>query len=180
MSKFELIQGSCVEQKVDVIVNAANRNLVAGGGVCGAIFEKAGFGQLTAACEEIDTPLNDGDVAITPAFGITNARRIIHAVGPNFAETPDAHDALFNAYYNSLLCLREIYKHSISFPLISSGIFGGRQKNPAGESAKQFGRAYMQFIKDFPDYEVDVKICAFSPRELKSCEEALKELGLRE
>ena len=88
MQKFDLIHGSCVEQNVDAIVNAANAHLLAGGGICGAIFSKAGYDELTEACDRIETPLSDGEAAITPAFGITNAKAIIHAVGPNFAYTP--------------------------------------------------------------------------------------------
>ena len=39
MSCLELIQGSCADQNVDAVVNAANRNLSAGGGICGVIFK---------------------------------------------------------------------------------------------------------------------------------------------
>ena len=90
MSTFTLIQGSCADQEVDVVVNAANSGLWAGAGICGAIFAKAGVAELEAACRKYKTPLRDGDAVITPAFGITNAKAIIHAVGPNFAVTPDA------------------------------------------------------------------------------------------
>ena len=68
MSKIELIKGSCADQEVDIVVNAANRNLWSGGGICGAIFKKAGYQELTDACSKIKTPLKDGEVAITPAF----------------------------------------------------------------------------------------------------------------
>ncbi|MBR2590884.1 MAG: macro domain-containing protein [Clostridia bacterium] len=84
MSTIQLIQGSAVAQQVDAVVNAANRYLAAGGGICGAIFAKAGNAQLQQACDQYQTPLSDGDAVITPAFGITNAKAIIHAVGPDF------------------------------------------------------------------------------------------------
>ena len=61
MSKFELIHASCADQEVDVVVNAANRDLWAGGGICGVIFKKAGMKELTDACSRINTPLKDGD-----------------------------------------------------------------------------------------------------------------------
>ena len=125
MSIIKLIHGSCADQNVDAIVNAANRNLLAGSGICGAIFSKAGYEELTKACNEIETPLKDGEAAITPSFNITNARKIIHAVGPNFAINPDAFDKLFLAYYNSMKLLKDSFLHTIAFPLISSGIFGG-------------------------------------------------------
>lgn len=165
MSSIRIVVGSSVVQQADAVVNAANRYLREGSGVCGAIFSKAGSRELTAACSKIATPLNDGDAVITPAFGITNARSIIHAVGPNFGVTPDAFDKLFAAYYNSLMVLRENGYHSISFPLISSGIFGGSLPDPVGESTKQCVLAYKQFVSDYPDYEVEVMLCVFSPRE---------------
>ncbi|MGN0670536.1 MAG: macro domain-containing protein, partial [Oscillospiraceae bacterium] len=166
MSKIELLNASCAEQTVDAVVNAANSKLWEGGGICGVIFEKAGRAELTAACSQYKTPLKDGEAVITPAFQMKNAKFIIHAVGPNFASTPNAFKELFDAYYNSLRVLMENNLQSISFPLISSGIFGGSLANPTAESTKQCCRAYKKFTEDFPDYEVDVKLCAFSRREM--------------
>ena len=97
-----------------------------------------------------------------------NVKAIIHAVGPNFARTPKAFKELYEAYYNSLGVLRDNGYHSIAFPLISSGIFGGSLPDPAGESTKQCMRAYRKFTEDYPDYEIDVKLCAFTDSELKS------------
>ncbi len=170
MSKFELIKGSCADQTVDVVVNAANSGLWAGGGICGVIFEKAGMKALTDACSKYKTPLKDGDAVITPAFNMKNTKAIIHAVGPNFGVTPTAFKELFNAYYNSLVVLMENGYHSISFPLISSGIFGGNLPDPAGESAKQCVRAYKKFVSDHPEYEIDVKLCAFTASEVSRAE----------
>ena len=56
--------------------------------------------------------------------------------------------------------------HSISFPLISSGIFGGSLSNPVAESTKQCCRAYKKFTADYPEYQVDVKLCAFAVSEM--------------
>ncbi len=167
MSKIELINASCADQMVDAVVNAANDGLWAGGGICGVIFKKAGMTELTDACSRIRVPLNDGDAVITPSFNMTNARAIIHAVGPNLSVTPGAYDKLFDAYYNSLAVLKDNGFHSISFPLISAGIFGGDPSNrPAARSAEQFVLAYKKFTDDFPSYEVDVKLCAFSAPEM--------------
>lgn len=130
MSKIELINGSCADQKVDIVVNATNSGLWAGGGICGVIFNKAGIAELTTACSKYKTPLKDSSAVITPAFNMTNAKAIIHAVGPNFAVTPKAFKELFDAYYNSLKVMMDNDYHSISFPLISSGIFGGSLSNP--------------------------------------------------
>jgi len=170
MSKIELLNASCADQNVDAVVNAANDGLWAGGGICGVIFRKAGITELTNACSKYQTPLKDGSAVITPAFNMKNAKFIIHAVGPNFSVTPTAFKKLFEAYYNSLCVLMENNLHSISFPLISSGIFGGSLSNPAGESTKQCCRAYKKFISDFPDYDIDVKLCAFTASEMASAQ----------
>lgn len=176
MNNIKLINASCADQTVDVVVNAANDGLWAGGGICGVIFSKAGMKELTDACRKYDTPLKDGSAVITPAFKIKNVKAIIHAVGPDFGRTPTAFKELFDAYYNSLKVTMDNGYHSISFPLISSGIFGGALSNPAGESAKQCLRAYNKFITDYPDYGIDVKICAFSTSEMMNAQEVFKEV----
>ena len=176
MSKVTLLNGSCADQVVDAVVNAANDGLWAGGGICGVIFKKAGMAALTAACKQYKTPLKDGSAVITPAFNMTNAKYIIHAVGPDFGRTPKAFKELFDAYYNSLCVLMDNGLHSISFPLISSGIFGGSLSDPVVESTKQCCRAYLKFISDYPDYDVDVKLCAFSAKEMQSAQAVFSNL----
>ncbi|MCQ2515488.1 MAG: macro domain-containing protein [Saccharofermentans sp.] len=170
-----LINDSCADQKADVVVNAANSRLWAGGGICGAIFRKAGMSELTDACSKHKTPVPDGGVVITPSFGITNAKVIIHAVGPNFAITPTAFKELFDAYYNSLKLMMDNGYHSIAFPLISSGIFGGNLANPVAESTKQCCRAYKAFVSDYPDYEIEVVLCAFTSDEMNKAQDEFKE-----
>ena len=76
----------------------------------------------------------------------------------------------FNAYYNSLKVLMENGYHSISFPLISSGIFGQSLDNPVAESTKQCLRAYKKFTEDYPEYEVDVKLCAYTASEMREAQ----------
>ena len=170
MSKFELINASCTDLTVDAVVNAANDRLWSGGGICGVIFRKAGVSQLTAACKQHKTPLKDGSAVITPAFNMTNAKYIIHAVGPDFGRTPTAFKELFDAYYNSLCVLKDNDLHSISFPLISSGIFGGNLSNPVEESTKQCCRAYNKFVTDYPTYDVDVKLCAYTTSSMQEAQ----------
>ena len=176
MSRIELVNGSCADQKVDVVVNAANDGLWAGGGICGVIFKKAGLAQLTAACKQYKTPLKDGSAVITPAFNLTNAVSIIHAVGPDFSRTPKAFKELFDAYYNSLHVMMDNGFHSISFPLVSSGIFGGSLSNPVAESTKQCCRAYLKFVTDYPSYDVDVRLCAFSAKEMQEAQKVFTAL----
>ncbi len=173
MSSFKIINGSSINQEVDAIVNAANRGLLNGGGVCGAIFTKAGWKELSEACSKHKTPLNDGDAVITDSFNITNCKKIIHAVGPDFNRRDANIDDLFNAYYNALVCLKENNLHSISFPLISAGIFGGSLKDPVRVSTRKCIEAYNKFIKDYPEYDIKVLLCAYQPNEYN---DALKEI----
>ena len=168
MSNIVLLNVSCADQNVDAVVNAANNGLWAGAGICGVIFDKAGMNALTAACQKYNTPLKDGSAVITPAFKMINAKYIIHAVGPDFNRTPKAFKELFDAYYNSLRVLMDNGLHSISFPLISSGIFGGKLSDPVAESTKQCCRAYLKFVADYPDYPIDVKLCAYKAQEMQS------------
>ena len=161
MSNIILLNESCADQRVDAVVNAANKMLLAGGGICGVIFKKAGHLKLQMACLQHKVPLKDGAAVITPAFNLENARFIIHAVGPDFGKTPGAFKELFDAYYNSLRVLMENNLHSISFPLISSGIFSGNLSDPVAETVKQCCRAYNKFVSDYPDYDVEVRLCAY-------------------
>lgn len=172
MSQFKIVKGSCADQKVDAVVNAANKYLAAGGGICGVIFRKCGYTQLQDACNQHKTPVKDGTAVITSSFNMKNAEYIIHAVGPDFSVTPNAFKELYEAYYNSLNVLKDNGLHSISFPLISSGIFGGDLSHPAQESAKQCIRAYNSFIKNYPDYDIDVYLCAFTDLEMKEAQSA--------
>ncbi|MBR6476051.1 MAG: macro domain-containing protein [Lachnospiraceae bacterium] len=174
MSKIELINASCADQEVDAVVNAANDGLWEGGGICGVIFKKAGSTELANACRKYKTPLNDGDAVITPAFNLKNAKAIIHAVGPDFRVKPTAFKKLFDAYYNSLVVMKDNGYHSISFPLISSSIFGGDLPNPVAESTKQCVRAYKKFTEDYPDYDVDVKLCAYTTSEMREAQAEYK------
>ena len=69
-------------------------------------------------------------------------------------------------HLNSLNVLKENNLHSISFPFISSGIFGGDLENPVEVSVTEFLRAYGDFVKENRDYDIDVSICAFSEKEM--------------
>lgn len=178
MSVIRLINESCVNQNVDAIVNATNRYLMSGAGVCGAIFSKAGYVELNEACRRFRLPLKDGEAVITPAFGIKNAQYIIHAVGPDFSHNPNAFKELFNAYYNSLKVLKENGLHSIAFPLISSGIFGGSLEKPVKESVGQCVNAYKRFVEENESYEIELIVCAFTVDEMEECSKVFKKEGM--
>ncbi len=108
---------------VDAIVNAANTNLLMGGGVCGAIFRVAGPAKLQEACNRL-APINTGDAVITQGFN-AKAKYIIHTAGPiyNPGNNQQAQQ-LYNCYYNSLKIALQNNLNSIAFPLISAGIYG--------------------------------------------------------
>ncbi len=108
---------------VDAIVNAANPQLAAGGGVCGAIFRAAGYRQLQAACDKL-APIQTGEAVITPGFNLP-AKFIIHTSGPVWRGGHFGEENLLRAcYLNSLKRAVEHNLHSVAFPLISAGIYG--------------------------------------------------------
>jgi O-acetyl-ADP-ribose deacetylase (regulator of RNase III) len=107
---------------LDAIVNAANAQLVPGGGVCGAIHRAAGP-ELAEACAKL-APCPTGDARITPGFRLP-ARFVIHAVGPVWRGGHEGEpDLLASAYRASLALAREHRLASVAFPAISTGIYG--------------------------------------------------------
>ena len=167
LSEIKVVEESAVIQVVDVIVNATNAMLMSGGGICGGIFRRAGYVELNNACRTNNLPIDVGSSVITPAFNITNAKYIIHAVGPDFGKIPNAFDKLYSAYYNSLSLMKEYGLHSIAFPLISAGIYAGNLQNPIANSITYCKKAYEDFTKEYADYDIEVRICAFSEEERK-------------
>ncbi len=123
MSSISIQQISITRLSVDAVVNAANSELLAGGGVCGAIFREAGYGPLQAACDAIGH-CDTGSAVITPGFRLP-AKYIIHAVGPVWhGGSFDEPRLLYGAYRSSLELAVSNGCLSIGFPLISSGIYG--------------------------------------------------------
>ena len=133
--------------RVGAVVNAANEDLAAGGGVSGAIFRAAGPG-LQGACDKV-APCPSGEARITPAFKI-NADNIIHAVGPIFRDdSAEERQLLDSAYTNALQLADDAGLESIAFPAISTGIYGF----PPEEAAPV----------------VHAAITAFKPKSLRRC-----------
>jgi O-acetyl-ADP-ribose deacetylase len=118
----EAVQGDITAERVDAIVNAANRGLHRGAGVCGAIFAAAGT-ELDTACAAIGH-CDTGDAVITPGFGLP-ARWIVHTVGPVWRGGDQDEPALLaSCYRRSIEVAAEAGARSIAFPAISTGIFG--------------------------------------------------------
>ena len=119
-SIVKLVQGDITELNMDVIVNAANAQLILGGGVAGAIRNKGGP-KIQEECNKIGESFVGGAVITTG--GNLNARHVIHAVGPRMGEG-DEDAKLRNAVTNSLQLMDEHGLKTIAFPAISTGIFG--------------------------------------------------------
>lgn len=100
---FEIIRNDIIKMRVDAIVNAANSSLAAGGGVCGAIFQAAGYEQLDAACRSIGR-CAVGQAVITAGFSLS-AKYVIHAVGPIWQGGTQNEAALLESCYTSALQL---------------------------------------------------------------------------
>jgi O-acetyl-ADP-ribose deacetylase (regulator of RNase III) len=115
--------------EVDAIVNAANEQLAAGGGVCGAIFRAAGP-QMGPACAAIGR-CPTGDARITPGFKLP-ATYVIHAVGPIWHGGRAGEPELLASAYRSVMHLADARGlRSVAFPAISTGIYG----YPLGDAA---------------------------------------------
>jgi O-acetyl-ADP-ribose deacetylase (regulator of RNase III) len=116
----EVNQCDITEMETDAIVNAANAQLILGAGVAGAIKTKGGPG-IQEECDAIGGTFVGGAVITTA--GDLKARHVIHAVGPRMGEG-DEDKKLKNATLNSLKVADENELTSITFPAISTGIFG--------------------------------------------------------
>ena len=120
---FSIVRSDIAWLDVDAVVNAANEGLLAGGGVCGAIFSAAGYGQLQAACRKI-APCPTGGAMVTRGFDLP-ARWIIHAVGPRWIDGHHGEEGLLRRAYRSALDqAARLRVASVAFPLISAGIYG--------------------------------------------------------
>ena len=129
---MNLIKGNITTLDVDCIVNAANEDLISGGGVCGAIHRAAGK-KLAQECKRIGH-CGVGEARITKGYDL-KAKNIIHTVGPiwhggGYGEK----QYLFNCYKKSLLLSTHHGIDTIAFPNISTGIFG-YPKELAAETA---------------------------------------------
>ena len=120
---FNIVRQDITKMQVDVVVNAANTNLLMGGGVCGAIFKVAGADLLQKECDKL-SPIKTSEAVITNGFNLT-AKQIIHVAGPRYRDGQSNESELLRAsYQNALELAVKNGCNSIAFPLISSGIYG--------------------------------------------------------
>ena len=151
MSSISIKMTGIINTNDECVVNAANSQLLAGGGVCGIIFNAAGKNQLQNACNKYGGCPTGGAV-ITPGFNL-KAKYIIHAVGPVWQGGNNKEpQQLYGCYKKSLELAQQNNIHSICFPLISAGIFG-YPKDKAWRKALQ---ACNDFINRNPNYSIDI------------------------
>lgn len=138
-------KGDITKLKTEAIVNAANEQLLGGAGVCGAIFNAAGWDELQSACDKypasntVRCPV--GQACITDSFKLkTNGiQHIIHTVGPDCRIIKDEkqQDSLLElAYKNSLILADKNNIKSIAFPFISSAIYAFPKERAASIALK--------------------------------------------
>ena len=142
---IEMVQGDITKvTDVDAIVNAANRSLLGGGGVDGAIHRAAGP-DLLKECRTLGG-CETGEAKITKAYNLP-CKYVIHTVGPIYHQAgEEAPQLLANCYWNSLALAASHGIRSIAFPSISTGVYA----YPLNEAAKIAYKTVDEFVSSHP------------------------------
>jgi len=165
-SVLELLEGDITEMQTEAIVNAANAQLILGGGVAGAI-SRYGGPRIQQECNRIGGTYVGGAVITTG--GNLKAKYVIHAVGPRMGEG-DEDSKLKNATLNSLKLADENNLKSITFPAISTGIFG----YPVRRCAEVMLKVTIDYLKGQTRLE-KVAFCLFGRDSYRVFEDQLKQ-----
>jgi O-acetyl-ADP-ribose deacetylase (regulator of RNase III) len=153
LNRISIVEGDITEQRVDAIVNAANKELRGGGGVDGAIHQAAGPALLDACTKIGGCPI--GKAVVTDGFALP-ARWIIHTAGPVWRGGSDDEDFLLaSCYHNSLERAEEKAVRTIAFPAISTGIYGF----PAARAARIAVTETVSFLQGHDAPESVMFVC---------------------
>jgi O-acetyl-ADP-ribose deacetylase (regulator of RNase III) len=132
---IEAAEGDITAQAdFDAIVNAANAQLLPGGGVAGAIHRSAGPGLAEEATKK--APIRPGECVITGGHDLPNAH-VIHCLGPVYGVDEPAAELLASCYRRAVELADEAGLSAVAFPAISTGVFG----YPVEEAAEVAVRA---------------------------------------
>lgn len=145
--RMRVVRGDITRLSTDAIVNAANRHLEPGGGVCGAIHRAAGP-RLAAACRELGG-CPPGEARITDGFELPSPH-VIHAVGPMW-HGGDRNEAqlLCSTYQSALRLAREHELRSVAFPAISTGIY----RFPLEQATEIAVRCVAEWLASEPEFD---------------------------
>ena len=170
--KVECIRGNIAEQQdMDVIVNAANAELLPGSGVAGAIHSAAGPG-LAEECRAL-APIRPGQAVISSAHELPN-QHVIHCLGPVYGVDKPSDRLLAECFRNALLLADRHKLTSIAFPAISTGVFG----YPLQDAAAVAMKAVSDTLAELNSVRL-VRFVLFSDEDRKGFEQALElESGL--
>ena len=143
--KWEVQRGDITKLEVDAIVNAANKSLLGGGGVDGAIHRAAGP-ELLEACKTLNGA-ETGEAKLTPGFNLP-AKYVIHTVGPVYRDGENGEPEKLKACYkNSIKLALENDIQTIAFPAISTGIY----RYPLKEATEIAVQTVYELTKDSTD-----------------------------
>lgn len=154
---IKIVQGDITTMDCDCIVNAANRSLLGGGGVDGAIHRAAGP-QLLKECFSLHG-CRTGEAKITKGYRL-KARFIIHTVGPIWSNSEKDPVLLANCYRNSLELARANQLNSIAFPSISTGAYG----YPLEKAAKIAVETVSAWLAENESCPMQVTFCCFDAK----------------
>ncbi len=168
-SVLELTVGNIVEQETEAIVNAANKQLAPGGGVAGAIHKAAGA-QLWEECRKLGG-CETGEAKITSGYNL-KAKYVIHTVGPVYSNSPKDPIDLKNSYLNCLKLASEKNIKSISFPAISSGIFG----YPKKDASRIALETIIEYLKALNNNIETLRFVLYKPDDFKIFKETLEDI----
>jgi O-acetyl-ADP-ribose deacetylase (regulator of RNase III) len=166
---LKIVEGNIALLDVDAVVNAANKRLVLGGGVAGAI-RAYGGPSIQEECDRL-APIETGQAVITGA-GKLKARHVIHAVGPVYGEG-DEEAKLTAAARSALEIARERKLRSVAFPAISAGIYGF----PLRRASEILLETALRFLTE-NDFPTDVVFCLYGRESEHLFEETLDALSL--